>query len=264
MNVVVCLLTLAQHGFGQNGTEEALIYTDAPTRFEVIAPWVRTRLLNEGEIAEWKGPNAFVHRHKIKMLEEVLDLGQYEKILYLDTDILALKPVSTLWAGIDASHTLMHAAEHRLDSKANPIISKMHRFARRGPVRLPNGDTYKIPLNALMLNAGVLGLHGTHLPLVRRVLALSDAMHAAYQKHVMEQLAFSLVLQEATHVATTEDTFLHYWYHKPFREAISVWLHAWGTAPLEVQLAHLPALDFNAHYAAYRPAPKKKWWRFWR
>ena len=258
---VVCLLTLAAQGFAADGTEEALIYSDSPERFTALAPWIRTRHIADTDIADWRGPLNFVHRFKIKMLHEVLATGRYEKILYLDTDILVRHSLNPVWQKISPEQTCMHLAEGALEGKGNRILKKLHRFAKKASLTLPGSETYRIPTTAMMYNAGVLGLHGTHQPLLDRVLTLSDALHAAYPKHVMEQLAFSLVLQYGTQVSTTESTFLHYWYHKAFGSAITPWLSVHGRKPIAGQLAALPELDFDAHYEANRPR-RKRWWQW--
>lgn len=77
-----------------------------------------------------------------------------------------------------------------------------------------------------MWNAGVLGISPQDGPLLQRVLSLTDALYPRYPKHIIEQFAFSVVLQEAQNLHSAAPWVLHYWNFKEWR----LWLSAFFSA----------------------------------
>jgi hypothetical protein len=65
-----------------------------------------------------------------------------------------------------------------------------------------------------MWNAGVLGISKSVSNCYQQVLDLTDKMYSQYPKHVMEQLAFSYVLQNQTQIHPADKVILHYWNQK--------------------------------------------------
>lgn len=204
-----CVLSLLRYIQGQEGYK-IVLYTDNPAFFEDIKEFVVCEPLPPETVQQWKGEHNFVHRVKIQML---LDFAsKYSgKFIYLDSDTWFKQSPAELFTQIDDSNTLMHLPEAQLKSNANPIIKKIHRFVKANTFTLTNGEKVNIPAEYFMWNAGVIGLHTDARPVMEKVLQLTDAMLAAYQKHVMEQLAFSYFLQKEFTTRRSDDVIEHYW-----------------------------------------------------
>jgi hypothetical protein len=65
-----------------------------------------------------------------------------------------------------------------------------------------------------MWNAGVIGIAAANTALFGPMIELTDALYGQYQKHIMEQLAVSYYLQQATEVRTADRVVWHYWAQK--------------------------------------------------
>lgn len=203
-----------------------LIYTDNSSFFEkhLTQQAAIYRIVSDSEIKEWRGEKDFIHRVKVKVILDAFEKYQPEKLIYLDSDTFFNSSILEEIQKIDPKNTIMHVNEGFLNRPINPLFKKISKFLKTTPV-LVNGKMKKIPTNIPMWNAGVLGLHHSHQSLVAEVLSISDFMFDLYQKHVMEQLAFSYVLNQNTKVNKISSKIHHYWSEKEyFRSQIDLWL----------------------------------------
>ena len=210
---IYAVLSLVRHyeTAGRGLPCTVVIYTDRP---DALRPYLPEAVLYEtltaATIQEWRGAANFVHRVKIMMLLDYAHRNPATAILYADTDTVVERDLEPLFALIESGTYLVHTDEGRIDGGSNLLFKKLTKFLRKNP-------HFGIPPSTMMYNAGVLGLRGTDIPLLERVLNLTDTLYDAYPKHVMEQMAFSLVLQQSGVVATTDDSIYHYWNFKEFR-----------------------------------------------
>ncbi len=187
-----------------------VLYTDSPLFFEDIKEYVLFEPMPPETVQQWKGKHNFIHRVKVMMLLDFV--SKYEgKFLYLDSDTWFKKSPQQLFDIIDGNNAVLHLPEAPFKSNANPIIKKIHRFIKAHSFTLNSGEQVKIPTNYFMWNAGVIGLPTQAKPVIEKVLQLTDEMLLAYQKHVMEQLAFSYYLQKEFIPHRSDDTIEHYW-----------------------------------------------------
>ena len=230
-----CVLSLLKFIKGDNNFK-IILYTDNRDFFKDINEYVSFEQLTAEMVQAWKGRHNFVHRVKIKMLLDFA--GKYNgKFIYLDSDTWFTASPEKLFDLIDNKNALMHQSEARLDSKANPIIKKVHRFVKNNTFKISHGSEIKVPGNYFMWNAGVIGLETAAKPTVEKVLELTDAMLDAYQKHVMEQLAFSYFLQHEFSVHRTDDVIAHYWqYCTPAEEPMKELLIRSENKPVEERI----------------------------
>lgn len=189
-----------------------LIYTDAPDYFRQFLPSSIQYIITPKEKwTEWKGSLQFVHRAKIMMLLDIV--GRFEgNILYCDTDTYFQSSPNLVFSSIKKGSLVMHVDEGRLCHSKNKVFQKLERFLK----------TYKksvIPIDTHMWNAGVLGFKSSDKSLLSKVLELSDELHQAYPKHVMEQLAFSFYFEQVNLVACEKEIF-HYWDFKEYRSVL--------------------------------------------
>lgn len=187
-----------------------ILYTDNNVFFDDIKDHVVFEPMLPDMVQQWKGEHNFVHRVKVMMLLDFV--GKYDgKFLYLDSDIWFKKSPQQLFGTIDGDNAVLHLPEAQLKSNANPIIKKIHRFVKTNSFIFDNGEEVKIPVDYSMWNAGVIGLTTQAKPVIEKVLELTDKMLLAYQKHVMEQLAFSYYLQKEFTPHRCDDVIEHYW-----------------------------------------------------
>jgi hypothetical protein len=207
---------------------ELVIYTDQIDFLKnKLPPKVIYKSLHPELIKEWKGENDFVHRVKIKMLQDFTASSTEEcGILYLDTDVMFLQKIDDLLEKIAAGNYIMHASEGKIMDKPNLIFKKLNRFL----LGKGKGKTAITP-QTQMYNAGVLGFKSSDKAMLEKVLQTSDILYSLYQKHIMEQLAFSFFMLQyssnGVYSATTE--IYHYWNFKEFRPILKHFLEHYST-----------------------------------
>lgn len=86
----------------------------------------------------------------------------------------------------------MHQNEGRLIS-GNTLSRKVYRHLQ-GQEWESGGHTLRVTPETELFNFGVLAFRSDKAYLLREVMALAEQLYAAYNKHMMEQLAFSLRL----------------------------------------------------------------------
>lgn len=242
---------------------KVIIYTDNAAE---VAGWgfpsekVFTKTLMPEMITAWKGPQDFVHRLKIEMLRDAAASLNPEKMLYLDSDMVLKGNLDNILGRIEHGKAVMHEQEGKLSGRSNPILRKMHQFVKDNSF-LINGKSIQVNEHTMMRNAGVIGLHRGHFPLLDDVLALTDAMYARYPKHVIEQLAFSSVLGNELQVHDARAEFLHYWYAKELRGWLEDFFAMHGDKPIEDQEIEAKKLGFEdvaASRLAWKNQPSLK------
>jgi hypothetical protein len=196
-----------------------IVYTDSIPSFQKIfgnqSPII-FEILNADTIKEWRGEIDFVHRVKIKMLQDFFE--KYDgSVLYVDTDTYFLQDIVPLFDEIKARKVFMHISEGRIDSCKNPIFKKMYRIFKKNTFLLPDRSPIQIPVSTDMWNAGVIGMHSFYLPILDKVLNLTDALYHRHAKHVMEQFSFSYYFQQNNTIYSSQQYIFHYWNFKELR-----------------------------------------------
>lgn len=214
-----------------------VIYTDSMEEFSLFEsafPHFILKPIDQKIINEWRGEINFVHRVKIKVIQDFCAWHQ-GKFLYIDSDTYFLKNPLPIFEKIDHQMIPMHILEGSLKSKG-VLMKKLNRFFSSFEF-LINGVEQKLPSDVMMWNAGVIGLNTKDVYLVDAALEYTDIWHAAYPKHVMEQLAFSFVFQRARTVIPTDDYIYHYWSFKEFRTILAAFFAKYHAASLEELVA---------------------------
>jgi hypothetical protein len=79
-------------------------------------------------------------------------------------------------------------------------------------VTLANGSSFAFSESqSVMWIAGIVGIHYDDRHVVDQVLAVNDAAYHKARYFNIEQLAFSEVLRQQTHVQRADDVIHHYW-----------------------------------------------------
>lgn len=239
-----CVLSLLKFIKGDSGYK-IILYTDNAPFFNDISEYVVCEPMTPQMVQEWKGEHNFIHRVKVKMLMQFAQ--KYEgKFIYLDSDTWFKNHPQPLFDLIDDSNALLHLPEAQLKSNANPIIKKIHRFVKGKEFTIGGGEKVSIPAAYYMWNAGVIGLQTPVMPLLERVLQLTDAMLAQYQKHVMEQLAFSYFLQKEYTPHRSDAIIEHYWpYCNAAEQPLQTLFEGLEGKPLDEKIIAVTTFDWG-------------------
>lgn len=195
---------------------KAMVYTDQPIYFEKFLqahPQVEIVSIPYNQFVKWRGAIDFVHRVKLEVLRNA---GQRfdGNLIYLDGDTYFTADPSSLGTQIDDNNSLMHIAESRLGDGRDPLTKKICKFAKKNQFEV--GGT-RVPLSesTVMWNAGVIGVSQKNKSLFNEMIELTDKMFVVYPKHVIEQLAVSIMLCWKTKVHACDNVIYHYWNQKP-------------------------------------------------
>lgn len=203
-------------------TFKVTIYTDLAERFRAFfgkqMQYIDIVPLTKELIATYQGEIKYFHRVKMKCIEHFL-INNDGKMIFIDSDTVFLKNPMPLFDRIDSANTLMHYNEGSVSFRNELIKIRLHRFLKRNQVplfsKLQFIDTHK-PI----WNSGVLGLQKSYLPYVQEALKLSDHLFVKTGRHMVEQYAFALVLDEVSQIAATDKTVYHYWGFREFNQHI--------------------------------------------
>ncbi|MBX3019286.1 MAG: hypothetical protein KF767_15470 [Bdellovibrionaceae bacterium] len=232
------------------------IYTDQPDRLQsFFAGWPEVKIvpITTADIQGWRGAIDFVHRVKLKILEKATE-SLHEPLIYLDGDTYFAKDPTALFAQISPTRSLMHIRESRLDEARDPLTKKIAKFVRKNSFSVDGAST-QIPQSSEMWNAGVIGIHPANFQLLPLMVELTDQMYGRYQKHVMEQLAVSYLLQTKTVVASSHLEVIHYW---PSKEAFDAAIGNFLASRTNASEALATIGDF--HWPApIQPQIKRSW-----
>ena len=229
----------------QPGSDHAqvLVYTDAPEALQGLIGARGNVFYQPVAAAQWKawrGEIDFVHRVKICVLQDAFErVGG--PLLYLDTDTVWLGPADTLMDALNVGQRLMHLPEGTL-ATGNALNQKIYKAIKGQTMEAGVGQTFRAEGGLMMYNAGVLGLLAKDASLLDQVLTLTEALYRALPKHVMEQLAFSYVLQQAGPVKSANGPVLHYWNLKALRDQLPAFFESLQGQPKETWPAAAAAL----------------------
>lgn len=249
------LLTFWKLKQAGNYEVEIVVYTDQPAYYQLFSSKIHIEVLTPEKIQAWKGAKQFVHRLKIMMLQDFFEKYKAD-VLYVDSDTYFLKDCSALFAAINQQTSVMHIKESLLQEKENLLLKKIYKFAKKNTFLIDH-ETIKIPLDTPMWNAGVLGIAYENRNLLNNVVLLTDVMYDKYPKHVMEQLAFSYILNKHTAILPADEYVYHYWQAGgKLGDTIADFFELYKDLPLE-ELAY-KAYDYRFEYIL---SPKKSFFR---
>lgn len=235
------------------GSVEIWVYTDRKDLFTPYFgsyPHIVYKEITMDQVKKWRGAIDFVHRVKVEILR---DAGkQFDgPLFYADGDTYYLSDPTEMFSHVNDRYSLMHIAENALIDGKDPLSKKILKFCKKHQFDI-HGEHVAIGPSTVMWNAGVLGISQNNKKLLPSVLELTDQMHSTYQKHVMEQLAFSFFLQTRSQVQAADHVIYHYWNQKPeYQATIDRFLN--DTKFLETGLKEYAKFPWPAP-----PAPKKK------
>lgn len=215
-----------------NEAPPVIVYTDQPQVFEPFSSLLplTTRELNAELINTWKGSHKFVHRVKIEVIKDCLTNRQ-GKLLYMDSDTCVTSSLSRLFEHIDPDNVVFHLPEGKIGDGGNLHFRKWKQFLQDNSTLK---DQQPNPLAIEMWNAGAIGLHSSHLPLLEEVLALTDELYPLFPRHTVEQFSFCYIFQKHNiRISEASHIIFHYWNLKEFRVLLHRFFTQNSASPLD-------------------------------
>jgi len=208
------------HEKGSDFPYHIIVYTD---KAEVFSRYkIDTSIISQQLIQEWKGKYNFVHRVKIKIIEDIAQKYN-DTIIYIDSDTYFLKSPIGLFNSISPEISLMLTNEGQISKNNHKLL---YRFLSK------NNFDVKIKTR-FMWNAGLIGIDKSNLHLIKQILELNDEVYEKFYRHIVEQFSFSYLLQINTSLNSTDDYLFHYCGDKDLvLEIISQFLDAQKSLPI--------------------------------
>jgi hypothetical protein len=235
-----------------------LIYTDAPTAFTQVLgarPEIAYPAVTAAEWQQWRGSSNKVYLLKIGVLAHAAQ--HYPgNLLFVDTDTIWQRDPAPLFAQIAEGQRIMHVSEGRL-ATGNALSRKVYQHLK-SHIFMAGSRPVRVTPDTLLYNSGVLGFASPVAAQLPEVMALADQLYAAYNKHMMEQLAFSLRFALDGPIGEAAPYVLHYWNLKAARPVLARLFDKYAGRPLDELYARATALNLaGLHEAelAYRSLP---------
>jgi len=216
-----------------------VVYTDSKSYLQsYLGKKISYQQIDQDRINIWKGKIDFVHRVKIKILQDFI-LNHEGNLLYTDTDTLFCSDTSGIYKNIEDGKLYMHQNEGRIGDENNTIMRKVNRFFKSNVLT----ERIKIPpetiANLSMYNAGVLGFKTDQKHILSNSLVFTDSIYPRFPKHIVEQLAFSLYMQASGPVYEAKEEIFHYWNFKEFRSVLKVFFEKHHNLSVETLMERL-------------------------
>lgn len=235
-----------------------LIYTDNTAAFQqvlghredIIYPAVEPE-----QWQTWRGAVNKVYLLKIGVLEHAAT--HYPgNLFFLDTDTIWRRDPRPLFAQIEAGGFFMHQNEGRL-ATGNTLSMKVYKHLRG--LEWPSGaHMLRVVPETELFNSGVIAFRSDKVYLLHEVMTLAEHLYAAYNKHMMEQLAWSLRFAAEGPIHDVPEYLWHYWNLKDARPVIGQVVAKYADKPHQVLLQQLLELNLPALHQqelAYRNLP---------
>jgi len=232
---------------------EFCIVTDKPELYRWFGDRLRLLVVDGPTLTAWKGRHDFFWRVELMTVVHAAAQGPAH-VVYLDSDVLARKPLEPLVEGLAAGDVFMHLHEHDLASARR---AGDRRLWRQIDGRDAAGVRFAAPCP--MWNAGVIAVGaGNHAVLDRALAALDRLMDDGIRHNLVEQLAISAAFAASGRLRPADAWLDHFWSNKD----------GYGRE-IDRQLAeiHYRGMDVDTAVAYVRANPilrplavRKRWW----
>ncbi|MBF9143442.1 hypothetical protein [Hymenobacter properus] len=178
-----------------------------PVEYVILTPEQQTEMM---------GTVGYRHRIKAVVVGDVLRQHPTNNLLFFDSDTFFTRHPGPLLASIKPGFSVMHTVEFTFEDNAHMALpgSKTVRdfitALEAHPFHTSRGEERFVGTQQCW-NSGVLGLAPSVIPYLPDVYQLIDYLYAASHWHIIEQIAFSLILQTRDTILPAEDYVYHYW-----------------------------------------------------
>lgn len=196
----------------KNSVDKIYVMTDDDQYYQqAVSQGVEIILVTPEQLKSWQEPYGFFWRIKIKAIQYVVEKYPDQNWLYLDADTFLSKELYEVRTKLENGESVMHLNEGKLselNSKTERLMwqqSKGKKFAG-----------YEITDDLSMWNAGAIGIPSKNATaLMIGILLLCDEMcEAGITRRLIEQFAFSVVLNSETKLSACDNVIVHYWANK--------------------------------------------------
>lgn len=250
---------LSYQRLAQNAPAQILVYTDQPRAFQQVLgtqPTIQYPSISAEQWQAWRGSRVYLL--KIEALKHAAE--HYPgNLLFADTDTIWQQDPAPVFAAISHGQRYMHLCEGIL-AQGNYLSRKIYRHLKDHQWQI-NGRTCRISPGTLLYNSGVIGFPSHDAQALDSIKELAEQLYATYNKHIMEQLAFSMWFQEEAPLAEAAPYVLHYWNLKEIRPVLTQVVQRFAAQGLDVLYERMRQLNIGQlHEAelAYRGLPS---WR---
>jgi hypothetical protein len=237
---------------------QILLYTDSPASFEQVLgarPEILYPAVTPEEWQRWRGSSNKVYLLKQGVMSHAAQ--HYPgNLLFVDTDTIWQADPTPLFEKIAEGQYVMHVSEGRL-AVGNVLSRKVYKHLK-GHVFTVGSNQYSVAENTVLYNSGVIGMSSAAAMRLPEVVALADQLYATYNKHMMEQLAFSLWFKADSLIAEAAPYVVHYWNLKAARPLLTQTFRKYASQSLDEFYKRTSALNLKGlHEAemAYRQLP---------
>ena len=220
--VIFAVLSYYQHH--RVGEHKVVIYTDNEVYLRQWLPEEVTYVAVDADLMKmWRGTQDYLHRAKIKVIQDAIDRYPKEYIIFIDSDTYFKDNISSLKNKIEKGYAIMHFKEKPFKEakEHHTIVAYLelhHHIIETETLKI------KVDKNQFMGNSGVIGLPPGAGALVENVLRVNDLLYPELKLIFTEQLAFTLVLAAQYPIYEAKLLICHYWYFKAFRGVINTFL----------------------------------------
>lgn len=174
-----------------------IIYTDKPEFFENLRDaHVQIKYLSEQDQKAHSGKYNFFFRTKLSILNNYINM-QNENFIFIDSDTYFISTPDEMIKNVSPDNSIMYCSEGIIDGNNQPHYFKI--FCKAG-----------IKNKIYMWNSGVIGLDSHNFILIRKALELTDLLLNFKNKHTVEQISVSVLLQINTTMKQSTKTLFHY------------------------------------------------------
>ncbi|WP_089938950.1 hypothetical protein [Candidatus Entotheonella palauensis] len=224
---------LSFYKYNSDSDIHIIIYTDSrPYLQSYLGQAISYQDIEQSQIDFWKGEIDFIHRVKIKILQDFI--SRYEgNLLYTDTDTIFRSDISNIYKNIADDKLYMHQNEGRIGHEDNTMMRKVNRFFKSNVITERIDISPAAITNLSMYNAGVLGFHTDQKHILSKSLIFTDEIYPMFPRHIVEQLAFSLYMQTSGPLHEAREQIFHYWNFKEFRIILKDFFEKYNNMPIE-------------------------------
>lgn len=190
------------------------VYTNQPEFFSVIESKFGIKLIqiNQDTINKWLNGQDYFLLTKISVVKDFLE-NYPGNMVFVDTDVIFKRRLDSTFKKIAKGEHVLHLREEKLSSEGN--IHFLKAFQDKKFI-LSSGRTITIGRQSEMWNSGLIGLSSQRLHLVDDVMELCQKLIPHSSSRFLEQLSFSLVLQDTGKLTGDHKKLVHYWWKKSF------------------------------------------------
>ncbi|MBN8631481.1 MAG: hypothetical protein J0L76_11565 [Rhodobacterales bacterium] len=203
---------------------------------------VENMVVSAETIHGWQMNGTYNHAMQINGLRHIVRHYAAPAVL-IDSDTVLREHPARMFDRVAPGHTLMHISEAPLGTLAAwPEIAQL--------ATTLGGSAAGVPItpDAVMYNAGVMGVHPQDVTLLDRAMAATEAMRQQSDLFFCNQIAVSRVFTDHSKLSTCEDVVYHYWggprhyYHSQIARIYPAVMNGGGIASADAPLPPLREL----------------------